>query len=332
MTPLAFSQVHEGTIVPARTDIVRVVDIVSYLTMFILAGIIAWLSVRESNKSKIVMRDSERILKTERNALEKRISMRTRALIKAEEKNLAELERNAEFGKLSQGLFHDLMSPLSSISLYSETLKDNLKHSENTQEIIHKIVSSSKRMGAYMESVKKIVGQEHDSDKTTANVAKELEIVHDVLAYKARMADVKIIIEPFEQTMLNIHPVRLHQLFLNLISNAIDACAPNPKNHENKNISEKTEHEVIVSVKKKFNSIILSVEDNGCGISPENLNKVFKYSFTTKANGTGMGLVSVRYIVENDLEGTVEVESELGRWTKFIVRVPNKPDVEEGSL
>jgi two-component system, NtrC family, sensor kinase len=73
----------------------------------------------------------------------------------------------------------------------------------------------------------------------------------------------------------------------------------------------------------KKNSVCFSVSDTGIGISKENLEKIFEPFFTTKSVGEGTGLgLSVVYNIVKEHKGTIEVDSELGQWTIFIVYLP----------
>ena len=69
--------------------------------------------------------------------------------------------------------------------------------------------------------------------------------------------------------------------------------------------------------------VALSVSDTGCGISQENLAKIFEPLFTTRARGIGLGLATSRILVEAN-GGSMEVESEVGRGSTFTVRLPTR--------
>lgn len=330
MTLLAFSQVYEGVESVTGAGSISVTDIVIYVAIAILIGTMIWLSLRSIKTSSDRIQKSEKSLEVERDSLERRIAERTADFIRAEERRMIELQKNAEFGKLSQGLFHDLISPLSSVSLYARQLEKDTSqnYSDKTKKMIKTVIDSSRRMNSFMESVRRSLGngssrQDHDySDQ--ADIGKEVNIVLDILGYKARMAgvNIKTEIKPREEILLPIHPVRLHQLILNLVSNAIDACI------QASAIDENLKHSITISifnkvVGKKENVIELSVSDTGCGISKENQAKMFKEKFTTKKDGIGIGLMTVKTIVEKDLKGTIGVESEVGKGTRFVVRISN---------
>ena len=273
------------------------------------------------------MNTSEKRLESERDSLERRIAERTAAFVHAEEQRLIELQKNAEFGKLSQGLFHDLISPLSAVSLYAQQLETNPGYSEKTKEMIRTVIDSSKRMNSFMESVRRSLGVDSVSQEkikdtnvvVTADLRREIEIIQDILGYKARMVGVGIEVHQKEKILLPIHPVRLHQLILNLVSNAIDACVRDLAS------LEKTEHLVTISaIRKEIDGkslIELSVSDTGCGISSANQARMFKEKFTTKSGGSGIGLMAVKTIVEKDLNGTIQITSEKGKGAKFVISI-----------
>ena len=322
---LHISQVSGESPSAANAGAFNAADGIIFAVILIFICAVIWLSNREIRISRIKSRDSEKFIESERISLEQKISERTAAFVQAEEQRLAELERNAEFGKLSQGLFHDLISPLSSVSLYAQNLdkKSVQNYSAQEKEMIQTVINSSKRMNSFMDSVKRSLGSGAVTER--ADLGKEIEIVRDILSYKARMAGVPIIIQMPKGTkeigaigaensgdsiILPIQPVRLHQLILNLVSNAIDACADKP------------DSTVTISVVKKLGALDLSVSDTGSGISKENQARLFKDQFTTKKGGTGIGLKTVKTIVQKDLGGTIEVKSEEGKGTEFVVRIP----------
>lgn len=114
---------------------------------------------------------------------------------------------------------------------------------------------------------------------------------------------------------VSIDPYRFDRLLSNLIQNSIDAVK------EGKGIIKiETKY---IEEKKQF---LLQIEDNGCGISEKNINRIFDIFYSTKGSrGTGFGLAIVKKIVQEH-NGTIEVYSEPGKGTKFILRFPAKTD------
>ena len=76
----------------------------------------------------------------------------------------------------------------------------------------------------------------------------------------------------------------------------------------------------LVRIDKK-NKIVITLEDNGCGIPHVNLDRVFEPFFTTKPHGLGLGLMNARNIVEEH-NGTIQVNSKMGSGTTFVIELP----------
>lgn len=289
--------------------------------IIVLIAFIAWLSYRETQRSLQRAKSSENNLELERNALEQRVATRTTELVVAEQERLSELENAAQFGRLSKGLFHDLMNPLSSLSLYTERLTtlDNHSHSQEYREVISKMTEVSRRMGSFMDNLKNFTVRDHSSPTDeTANLVDEILIVRDIIGYKARMAGVQIAIDTPPTLRIQANPMRVHQLILNLVTNAIEACEVVTDTYSGR------EKSVVIKLQKDTTHITLSVTDTGVGISPVDMTRLFKTRFTTKIPGTGTGLMTIHSVVESDLHGHIAVKSQEGRGTTFTVTIPVK--------
>ncbi len=289
-------------------------DFIQYVGLFMAVSLLVYLANKEIKISLEKTRASEKLLEAERQALEEHMSRRTQELVTTERERLNQLKRTAQFGELSQGLFHDLMNPLSSIALYVDKIDKTSDVSPENRNLVEKVVGVSKRMRSFMDSVRHCLGEDSNSRKT-ASLSEELSTVRDVLAYKARQAQVEIRVDQVADVMLPIHPVRVYQLFLNLISNAVEACESV--------ISPDREMYVRVAVIERSKQLIIKVEDNGCGIPAEKLPILFTKAFSTKKNGLGIGLSTIHSIVVHELKGSVEVESGHGAGTKFIITLPS---------
>jgi len=95
---------------------------------------------------------------------------------------------------------------------------------------------------------------------------------------------------------------------LNLISNAIEACDPGGKIVVGSSFDDYSKETTIY------------VEDNGCGIPDDKVELIFDEFFTTKKEGTGLGLYVCKYLLE-DYNAELKVESELGKGSKFIIKI-----------
>jgi len=108
-------------------------------------------------------------------------------------------------------------------------------------------------------------------------------------------------------------PSKLNQVFMNIIVNACQAI-------ESKKSSDGVEGKVVIKTKQHDNKMIITFEDNGCGMKEQTLNRVFEPFYTTKdvGSGTGLGMAISFGIIEEHC-GTIEVESEIDKGTKVII-------------
>lgn len=111
---------------------------------------------------------------------------------------------------------------------------------------------------------------------------------------------------------------KMNQVFINLIVNAVDSI--NEKKIKNGLIK--------ITTSQSKESVLISFSDNGLGISDEIKDKIFEPFFTTKevGKGTGQGLFIVYDIIYNLHKGTIEVNSEVGKGTEIIIKLPNKQE------
>jgi signal transduction histidine kinase len=147
------------------------------------------------------------------------------------------------------------------------------------------------------------------------------QIADDVCALlqdKAREHNVKLV-KHFDDSIgeVSMDPNSLHEVLLNLMSNAVDACLFDEDTAKNHQVDLKTVHE-------KDNVIKFEVRDNGVGMEEEVIKMLFTSFFSTKGHrGTGLGLMVTRKLIEEH-NGTIKVKSEPGKGTTVIVRMPYK--------
>lgn len=231
-----------------------------------------------------------------------------RFLSKSKTDKYAELLQLSEFGKSSVGLFHDVLNPLTSIILYLESLSK--EHITNHNNLLKNITESSKKLEEMLVLIKKLNTEQNYNKLFTAQ--KEIENVVKLASYKIikNNINLEILSERDEEVFGN--PVKFQQIILNILQNALDACIT----------STKTKKTVQIKIFKKDTFLNISIEDNGDGISEKNIKNIFKPFFTTKKDGNGIGLTSVKKIIEKDFYGQILVESSLESGTKFTLKFP----------
>lgn len=313
-----------------RRELLTMANVAFISALFFIISTVSWLSNREIEKSLKRARASEAALKKERDSLEVTVEMRTRELKDAQAEKMAQLYRFAELGRLSSGLFHDLVNYLTAVSLNMEKVNTEYMSSNatsDTKTYIEKAVLATRKMENFVVTVRKQLAQQKDNKVFSLN--EEIQDVLDVLSYKARKFDISLGFSSDHPASLLGDALKFNQIVLNLVTNAIDAYIPERQvDAPEKAFLEMNhrKHEVRVSLHEKGENIILSIKDYGMGIPEAHIEKIFEPFFTTKVSeqGIGLGLSLTKRIVEKDFGGTIRVESKVGVGTEFVIQLPKK--------
>jgi signal transduction histidine kinase len=139
----------------------------------------------------------------------------------------------------------------------------------------------------------------------TLNVVEVVELALDIFNEE------QVVFESESPEIISkIDRTQLIRIITNLVKNAIQSI---PEQQERKT--------VFVTVKKDDNNVLITVKDNGIGIKPEDISRIFEPKFTTKNSGMGLGLGIIKNIIEN-YKGTITFETEYGKGTRFTVSLP----------
>lgn len=283
-------------------------DVIVYGFTFAIVVLVCRLSSKQIKQSLQRARRSEHALRLERNRLEVRVRERTSELERAQIEKLEELNRFAEFGRISSTLLHELANPLTAAVLNLELMKG--KHSTALYEQLHESISF---MDQYVQSARRQLRRE--SEVGDFNVAAEVRRVIGFMRPKAEAMNVTLQTSLDKQAILNGDSVKFNQIIANLLANAIDAyesllAAPNQP--------------IIIKVVAKPRSVEVSIADHGIGLTSSELKHIFDPFYTTKQThrGTGLGLTITKRTVEEDFGGTIAVTSSKSRGTCFTVRIP----------
>jgi len=233
-------------------------------------------------------------------------------------RRMNELGRLAAAGQTAAHFAHEVGTPLNLISGHVQLLKSDLDRDPRDAE------SRIRTISAQIERIERIVRRMLDKTRFEAELSPiDLNVVLRKLCDAMSPAFDKRSIRLVE-TFANKLPLmagssdRLQQLFLNLINNSLDA------------MSDGGEIQIRTSVEGKpgkAQRIFVDFTDTGSGMTPEVMSHIFDPLYTTKdrGHGTGLGLVIVKQVV-SELGGTVEVESELGKGTRFRLTFPAIPN------
>jgi two-component system NtrC family sensor kinase len=242
-------------------------------------------------------------------------------------RQLMEAGKMASLGELSAGVAHEINNPLAIILTERQILLDTLEQTPNLEEGFRKeLMESLNQMDVQINRCKRITHNLLRFSRRTRSVIEKvdlnsfLEEVVDLMEREARSGGIKFqtdLDEALKPVLSD--PSQLQQVFLNLITNAIDAHDGKP--YGNIRISTRADDE------HKRAQVVFA--DTGSGIPKEILSRIFDPFFTTKAVGKGTGLgLSICYSIMQRLGGSISVKSQVGQGTEFLLTVPYQPPAE----
>lgn len=265
--------------------------------------------------------------------------------LKATQSQLVDAEKMASLGQLTAGIAHEINNPInfvksnvkplqmdiedlkSLINRYDEINQANIE--EKLEEI--RIFKEEIELEYLINEIGTLLSGIEDGATRTADIVKGLRVFSRVDESELKEADIheglnttlmllnntvpktlSIIRNYSEIPLIECYPGKLNQVFMNLLTNAIQAV---------KYRSE--EGSVLISTHIQNNKVTISIKDDGIGIPASVKEKIFDPFFTTKdiGEGTGLGLSIVYSIIEKH-QGTIEVVSEEGKGAEFIITLP----------
>ena len=220
-------------------------------------------------------------------------------------------------GQISAGVAHEINNPLSTILLYSHMLLKAHRDGDPESEDIQMIVSEANRCRTIMRGLLDFARQSRVV-KTPTDLGRLVRDLADAMNLKLNPAVVRVLCDVapgLPPLMLDSDQVR--QMLVNLAQNGIDAV-------EEKGGADGSGSVTLGACLSAAGDMVhLTVRDNGCGMPPEVVKEIFTPFYTTKqlGKGTGMGL-SIVYGVVKMHAGDITVDSDPGKGTSFLVRIP----------
>ena len=244
-------------------------------------------------------------------------------VIKEMEGQIEKNKRLAFVGEMAAGLAHEIRNPLASISGPIQMLSKDLKLDETDRRLMQIILSGKNRLEGFVKDFL-LLARPKRSERKDIDVKAIIDDVLESLHFSPEWSEhIEVIRNLCEQTNIYGNKAEIRQVIWNLILNAIQAMPE-------KGILKIETTPIPPLVKrgkggfpdeKKYLEILIS--DNGCGIEAKNQDKVFEPFYTTKKNGTGLGMAIVNRIVESHM-GKITIKSKPGKGTDCIVLLPVK--------
>jgi two-component system NtrC family sensor kinase len=231
--------------------------------------------------------------------------------LKAARRHLIQAEKLSAVGEVVSGVAHELNNPLAGVLGYAQLMMGTSMDGR-LQRSVERIFESALRCQKIVQNLLAFA-RRHPSEKRYLGLNGIVEKTLDLKAYQLRVNNLRVIkkLDPnLPKTMLDFNQIQ--QVLLNVINNAQHAIA-----------SQGGQGTVTISTEVREGSILLSLTDDGPGMTPDVLGKIFDPFFTTKPVGEGTGLgLSVSYGIVRDHGGRIWADSRVGRGTTIYVELP----------
>jgi len=237
-------------------------------------------------------------------------------MLKMSRVEMAQREKMVAIGQMATGIAHEIGNPLASISSVAQYLARNTTVPEQKEQLliiqyhVDRISTILKRMLG--------LSRPATSEYKWTDVNSLIDNTLSLINFDRRAQSVTIENSAgADLPMLWLNPQHIEQVFLNIFINALDAM--NAKDAEQK-------HNLKIATKCRNDVVEIRVSDTGIGMKSEVCKRAFESFFTTKeiGKGTGLGLF-ISYNLLTEVDGTIELESELGKGTTVIIRIPLRP-------
>ncbi|MCM3002774.1 two-component system histidine kinase PnpS [Priestia koreensis] len=213
---------------------------------------------------------------------------------------------------------HELKTPITSITGFSETLLEGaMEDPQLTEQFLGIILKESQRMQNLIQDLldlSKVEQHGYVIHTTPVNIKQMLEEMVMILSPRAQEKGIALHLhKTSSEGILDGDSARLKQIFINLISNAINYTL--------------TDGRVDIAIKEKRHHVQVQIKDTGIGIEEEEIPRIFERFYrvdkarSRNSGGTGLGLAIVKHLVEAH-HGTIDVESEIEKGTTFTVTLP----------
>ena len=220
---------------------------------------------------------------------------------------MSRAEHLATLGEMATGLAHEIRNPLAGIAGVIEIIGRDLPTTSPARSVVRDVRQEIARINHIVTDLLQ-TARPHPPKvrKTDLNTTVEHAVMLGRQQALAKSIEISMHKDP-SLPEVEHDSDQIHQVLLNLLLNALQAISPEGK--------------VSVTIKQLGTDAVIEVADNGRGIAPENLPNIFRPFFTTKGDGTGLGLSLARRIVE-DHQGRIDVSSTVGQGTTFMVILP----------
>ena len=278
---------------------------------------------RSFNSMTNALRNSRAELQELARTLEQKVETRTQELRRAQAQTMRG-EKLASVGLLASGVAHELNNPLTGILTFSHLLREKMPDNSRDAEDMDLVIRETKRCAAIIKRLLDFA-REKQPEKKFNDINQIIEDTVRIVERPAHLRDIVITMD-LDRTLppIWIDADQIKQVIMNMIVNAQHAV------EEKGSITVRTrraaEPRPSAQSAEPIAMVEISIIDTGCGISEQNLRRIFDPFFTSKdvGKGTGLGLSVSHGIVEAH-GGVIEVQSKVGEGSTFSVLLPLLP-------
>jgi len=279
----------------------------------IIALVTIFYSLVMYNRQNKAKEEADRSVRAYSQELEARVNELKK--VNGELEELRSIEKFASTGRIARTIAHEVRNPLTNISLAAEQLKETSGGNEDSDQLLGMISRNVNRINQLV------------SDLLTATKSQQLEFtsvnINDLVDEALDLARDRIelnrirVEKHYDKSIcqLSVDVEKIKLSFLNIIVNAIEAM-------------EKDKGVLTITTYNAVSKCIIDFGDNGMGIDPETVQKLFDPYFTSKTNGNGLGLTNTQNIILSH-KGNIHVRSFKGKGSNFIVTLNTTSDFQE---
>ncbi len=267
--------------------------------------------VTQMAKSLQVFQATAKVVKQTNQKLEAEVEERRLAeeRLRVTQDELVQAGKLAALGQLSVGITHEINQPLTAVNSHVRSAQKWLEQQRADKAVINlqKIEQLLEKVAALTHHLKAF-SRKSDGKVSATRV---LPVVSDAIELFAnREVPIQLECHIPQNEMIRANAIRLEQVLVNLLSNAVDA------------VSDKDNPLIVVRIDHQLNDITISVKDNGKGIAEEDLPHIFDPFYTRKEVGKGLGLgLSIAFNIIKDFGGSIKVSSNPEQGTEFKVQL-----------
>ncbi len=240
------------------------------------------------------------------------IARRIRRNAKKPKHNNTTREQLVELGQLAGGLAHEIKNPLSTINVNLKLLSEDLARLPYEQprgwlNRLKGVQREADRLKGILDDFLSYAGK-YELALQKVDLRRLVDELADFFAPQAQAENIIMrTTSPDDPIFCNVDTKLIKQALLNLLINATQATSKGG--------------ELILKLSAHRNQAAIEVIDTGCGIAAEDLDNIFQVYYSTKKQGSGLGLSTTRRIVREH-GGSIKVESEVGKGTRFVITLP----------